>query len=96
MAKTITLRFAARCADKSCGAELPVGARARWYGRGRVYGLECHEQRPTNGRARRNGSAGYRASVADPTGFYAEDGTLIGRTNPRGRCEDAPCCGCCS
>ena len=36
------------------------------------------------------------ASKLDPTGFYAADGTLIGRTNAKGRCEDAPCCGCCS
>ena len=39
--KTITLKFAGKCAD--CGAVLPVGTRARWYGRGRVYGLDCHE-----------------------------------------------------
>lgn len=25
-----------------------------------------------------------------------EDGTTEIYTNPRGRCEDAPCCGCCS
>jgi len=41
-------------------------------------------------------SMGMRASRMDPTGFYAADGTLIGRTNARGRCEDAPCCGCCT
>jgi len=39
--KTITLKYAGKCAD--CGAALPVGTRARWYGRGRVYGLTCHE-----------------------------------------------------
>jgi hypothetical protein len=39
--KTITLKFAGKCAD--CGAVLPVGTTARWYGRGRVYGLTCHE-----------------------------------------------------
>ena len=40
MAKIITLKYAGRCTD--CGASLPVGARAKWYGRGRVYGLDCH------------------------------------------------------
>ena len=40
--KTITLKFAGKCAD--CGAVLPVGTTARWYGRGRVYGLTCHEE----------------------------------------------------
>ena len=39
--KTITLKFAGKCVD--CGAVLPVGTTARWYGRGRVYGLTCHE-----------------------------------------------------
>lgn len=42
MAKTITLKFPGRCAD--CGADLPVGSKARWYGRGRVFGIGCHEK----------------------------------------------------
>ena len=42
MAKTITLKYQGRCAD--CGAVLPVGTKALWYGRGRVYGLDCHER----------------------------------------------------
>ncbi len=36
----ITLKYPATCAD--CGASLPAGSRARWYGRGRVYGVDCH------------------------------------------------------
>lgn len=39
----ITLRFDAVCADRSCGALIPAGAVARWYGRGRVYGRGCHD-----------------------------------------------------
>lgn len=39
-ARTITLKFPGRCAD--CGATLEVGTRARWYGRGKVYGTTCH------------------------------------------------------
>jgi len=38
----ITLRRADTCRD--CGAELPAGSRARYYGRGRIYGTTCHEQ----------------------------------------------------
>ena len=38
--RRITLKYSGTCAD--CGAFLPVGATARWYGRGRVYGLTCH------------------------------------------------------
>ncbi len=40
MARTISLRWAGTCRD--CGAHLPVGSRARYYGRGRVYGVGCH------------------------------------------------------
>jgi len=39
--KTITLQYAGRCAD--CGAALPVGARARWYGKGRCYCAGPHQ-----------------------------------------------------
>lgn len=38
----ITLKYAGNCAD--CGAHLDVGTRAKWYGRGRVYGLDCHDR----------------------------------------------------
>lgn len=42
----ITLKFAGRCAD--CGATLVVGTKAKWYGRGRVYGLTCHDRNTGN------------------------------------------------
>ena len=38
--KRITLKFDGTCKD--CGAHLPKGTTAKWYGRGRVYGLTCH------------------------------------------------------
>ena len=124
MAKTITLKFDGTCRD--CGATLAAGTTARWYGRGRVYGTECHEQKPTPRAARDRAelhtstrsfidhnkaptlswqSHGNRhaddqyalaISAADPTGFYNAAGECIGRQNSAGRCEDAPCCGCCS
>ena len=55
----------------------------------------------TNGRGHRapvNGfdNEGHARSHYDPTGFYASDGSLLGRRNANGRCEDAPCCGCCT
>lgn len=42
MARVIKLKYAARCKD--CGADLPVGSRARYYGYGRVYGVDCHSR----------------------------------------------------
>jgi hypothetical protein len=51
MARTITLKYDGTCRD--CGAELLAGTLARYYGRGRVYGTECHEDtRPDPRRAR--------------------------------------------
>jgi len=43
MVKMITLRFEGTCADMDCRAVLPVGSKAKWYGRGKVYGVNCHE-----------------------------------------------------
>ena len=40
MARTITLKFPGTCRD--CGTKLAVGELARWYGRGRIYGIGCH------------------------------------------------------
>ncbi len=117
MARTITLKYDATCLD--CGTKLAAGERARYYGRGRVYGTECHEQKPQRqaargpgvlskaGRVLGQGVATQRASAnirneaqyrsaCDPTGFYNANGECIGRVNANGRCEDAPCCGCCS
>lgn len=73
--RIIMLKWPATCRD--CGAELEAGARARYYGRGKVYGVDCHEDtRKTEGgpgaRPRR------RARAEDDGG---------------GRCEDFPCCG---
>jgi hypothetical protein len=40
MARTITLKFPGTCRD--CGTRLAAGDPARWYGRGRIYGIGCH------------------------------------------------------
>ena len=79
MAKTITLKFPGKCAD--CGAALQVGERARWYGRGKVYGTTCHPQ------AARGSSGGKRV-------WYGGARVPASQT-ATGMCEDAPCCGCC-
>ena len=40
---TIVLKHPADCLD--CGANLKEGTWARYYGRGKVYGLSCHPQK---------------------------------------------------
>lgn len=39
----IAVKYEGKCAD--CGATLPQGAEARYYGRGIMYGITCHAQR---------------------------------------------------
>lgn len=89
MAKTITLKYAGVCAD--CGARLPAGSRARWYGRGKVYGLTCHARRDTGQIPYREGEQeGLTRSRYDRYGVYTPDGRRIASTCG---CIDYPCCG---
>lgn len=87
MAKIIKLKYPGRCAD--CGARLPVGSRAKWYGRGRVYGLDCHGD-SKSAFQRGDRSPGAIASHYDRYGVYTPDGSKIGSTCG---CIDYPCCG---
>jgi hypothetical protein len=80
MVRTITMKFAGNCAD--CSAPLPAGSRARWTGRGRVFGLTCHAP-----------AAAKPAPEWDEEGIRWVPGR--GAVQSNGMCEDAPCCGCC-
>lgn len=99
MKRTIKLKYPAVCAD--CGEDLEPGDRARYYGPGRVYGVDCHERRrgPEVSAARerrafklaaRGAPEGQVLSALDPYGAYTADGRKIGSTCG---CEDYPCCG---
>lgn len=101
MARTITLKYSAIC--KECKADLEAGSKARYYGPGQIYGTTCHVLRSDNRRtpnvqralrAAEAGNYGLANSIMDPRGVYNGDGDRIGTVGPR--CEDAPCCGCCS
>lgn len=43
MSNTIVTKYDGKCAD--CGAVVPAGATARYYGRNRLYGTTCHPQK---------------------------------------------------
>lgn len=73
--KTINLKYAGTCAD--CGAHLPVGAPAKYYGRGRVYGTECHPD--TRGKA-----SGGRSASGERSGGVCEDAPCCGCCGPQG------------
>ena len=78
MAKTITLKFAGKCRD--CGTILTAGEKARWYGRGVVYGIGGHDDDHND--------------APDALGIHW-DNRRGGAVRADGACEDAPCCGCC-
>jgi len=82
MPRTISLRRAAKCAD--CGADLPVGTRAKWYRNGAVYGLTCHE-RPANLPRRAARAPAWMATVDDPAAF--DFGAYVPQPETSG-CED--------
>ena len=94
--RIIKLKYSAKC--RECGADLPVGSRARYYGRGKIYGVDCHSSRSkfqTDSQvidAYRDGriSEGAINSHFDTHGVYTHDGKKIGSTCG---CEDYPCCG---
>ncbi len=94
--RIIKLKYPAKC--KECGADLPVGSRAKHYGPGRIYGVDCHS-RNSKPLAKDQAIAAYENgeinrgrlnSILDPHGAYTPDGTKIGSTCS---CEDYPCCG---
>lgn len=62
-----------------CAARLPKGTRAVWHGKGKVYCLTCIN----GGESKKGGSW-----LAVTSGGEVWE-------NRNGRCEDAPCCGCC-
>lgn len=84
--KVIVTKYDGNCAD--CGAFLPAGTRVKWYGRGRIYGFDCHA-RPA-ARNRDTEPIGQTLSRYDRYGVYTADGRRIGSTCG---CEDYPCCG---
>lgn len=81
MAKLMTARRADTCADQDCtSTHIAAGAQINYGGPGAVTHAACKPMNATRSSGRRRSSrAGYAS------GFAAR----------YGRCEDAPCCGCC-
>ena len=86
--RRITLKFAGSCAD--CGAELPVGTTARWYGRGRIYGLSCHVHAEQGGLDFEKNKPAEAAGVASPNGFAGFSGLLDPEPEPQPEPQPAP------
>lgn len=90
MARTITARRADECGAEQCTEPtraISAGELINYGGPGAVTHAACEPieaQRRSPGRGRR----GYGRR----TGYTSSGARLTSR---RGRCEDAPCCGCC-
>jgi hypothetical protein len=84
------LRYEGKCRD--CGAALEVGSKAKWYGRGKVYGIGCHANTGKEKTAYQRGdrSRGAFMSHYDRHGIYSHDGKKLGSSCG---CIDYPCCG---
>lgn len=88
---TITAKFSSVC--PSCGQTISAGDQVEWMrgtqathaGCKRVIRAVERFKRQSTGRSHRYGSSYTR---------FASGAEVF--TNRRGRCEDAPCCGCCS
>jgi len=82
----MTNRYEGKC--HYCGEAVPAGEGSlwRWKGRWYVAHRECSKAR------RRAKRAGRSKSVY---AYFPGSGETV-FVNRNGRCEDAPCCGCCS
>ncbi len=106
----MNLRYAGNC--KVCGTSIPKGDTAYWDASARTvtcYAWECCEAdglttvKPATGLWDKDGLK-VRAErlVGDPAPVPPRVNTIrfnsgaVIYQNARGRCEDAPCCGCCS
>lgn len=89
--RIITARFAGTCT--ACKGSIRTGEQMRHEGRGLAYHVACQSTgaAPLPPAARSYGRRPYRS------GSYTRfAGGGESYRNARGRCEDAPCCGCCS
>jgi hypothetical protein len=109
MFSTIRVKIATVC--KRCGGAIPIGTKIRYGGRGRAYHMAA-ECPAASGRtvaaaarhARYEGVSSTNeeelaAQYVNPHGVSNYTRFSSGAevyTNKNGRCEDAPCCGCCS
>jgi len=100
--RIMSARYAGTCARPECADPIVPGESIAYGGRGgSTFHAECCamvEDRATGGRS--SGGRGGRGR----SGARARSGVVTYRTssghvdtrNARGRCEDAPCCGCCT
>ena len=102
--KTMHSKFPGTCRD--CKATVPKGALISYHGRGAgiscaaCSGADADDAEPV----REDAAAGFQRGTLATDRRLARSGLSVFRfssgatmtRNSRGRCEDAPCCGCCT
>ncbi len=92
-------KYAGTCAR--CSQPFSVGTLINYFGRGRgVEHVDCENVTKIN----EDDAAGFERGTLANDRHMARNGVSVVRfasgavmtQNRRGRCEDAPCCGCCS
>jgi len=97
--KTMTARYPGTCA--ACGEPIQRGDTINFYGRGHAEHANCGED---CGRPDEDEAAGLEPGTLANDRRLSRQGIIVARfgsgavitRNARGRCEDAPCCGCCT
>jgi hypothetical protein len=103
--KTMIARYPGTC--WACGETIRPGDKINFHGRGRVEHSVCRNASDDDDGERFDGedeAAGLEPGTLANDRRMAKRGLSITRfasgavhtQNSRGRCEDAPCCGCCS
>lgn len=98
--KTMQARYPGRCAH--CGETIKRGDTICFFGRGHAEHQECSQEHTEQ--HCEDTAAGLEPGTLANDRRLAKRGLTVVRfssgevmtQNSRGRCEDAPCCGCCS
>lgn len=95
--RTMHAKYPGTCA--ACGQAIKRGDSIAFYGRGHAEHSTCAEEDPVG----EDEAAGFEPGTLASDRRLAKQGLTVVRLssghsytqNSRGRCEDAPCCGCC-
>lgn len=102
--KLMQAKYPGTCA--ACGEPIKRGEQIAFFGRGRAEHADCAQEEIAERRAQfgEDEAAGLEPGTLANDRRLARQGLSVVRfssghvmtQNARGRCEDAPCCGCCT
>lgn len=93
--RIMNARYRGQCAA-GCGQGIRKGERIAYIGKGNVFHAECYDEDAEDGTVidANQGLVDAVRPVRVHVTRFSSGHTVT--TNVRGRCEDAPCCGCCT